>query len=116
MQLRDAISTLHDEIRRVQADAYSHEQLVKLELSKADYDRVVTRAEVEERSSEGDDNGKRQAQAKLQQIESSIHQKQQEMGGQSQSAADVVAKKTALMNKLQGIASQLEPLVAQARQ
>ena len=114
-QLREAVSALHDEIRRVQVDAYDHEQVVKSELSRVEYDRVNTKVEAEGRGMEGDDSGKQQAQNRLKVIESTIQQKQQEVGNQSRSAADVVAKKTDLMNKLQNIASQLEPLVAQAR-
>lgn len=114
-QLRDAIAALHDEIRRIQIDAYDHEQLVKTELSRAEYDRINTKAEAEGRGMEGDDSGKQVAQNRLRQIETSMHQKQQAVNDRSKSAADVVAKKTDLMNKLQNIASQLEPLVAQAR-
>lgn len=114
-QLRDAISALHDDIRRIQVDAYDHEQLVKTELSRAEYDRTNTKAEAEGRGMEGDDSGKQQAQNRLKQIEASIQQKQQDVNNRSKSAADVVAKKTDLMNKLQNIASQLEPLIAQAR-
>lgn len=114
-QLRDAISALHDEIRRIQIDAYDQEQLIKTELSRAEYDRINTKAEAEGRGMEGDDSGKQVAQNRLKQIEAAMHQKQQAVNDRSKSAADVVAKKTDLMNKLQNIASQLEPLVAQAR-
>lgn len=115
-QLHSAISTLHDEIRSTQLGAYDHEQHVKLELSHAEYDRTTTKAQAEALGMEGDDSGKQQAQNRLKQIDMSIQQKQQDVSGQSKGAADVVAKKNELLGKLQGIVSQLEPLVAQARE
>jgi len=115
-QLHSAVSALHDEIRSIQLDAYDHEQVVKTELSRAEYDRTNTKAQAEALGMEGDDSGKQQAQNRLKVIEMNIQQKQQEVNDQSHGAADVVAKKTDLMNKLQSIASQLEPLVARARE
>lgn len=115
-QLHSAISTLHDEIRSTQLGAYDHEQHVKLELSHAEYDRTNTKAQAEALSMEGDDSGKQQAQNRLKQIDVSIQQKQQDINSQSQGAADTVAKKTELLGRLQGIVSQLEPLVTRARE
>jgi F0F1-type ATP synthase membrane subunit b/b' len=115
-QLRNAISELHDEIRRTQLDAYDHEQLVKAELSRVEYNRANAKVEAEGRGLEGDDIGKQEAQNRLKQLDVSIQQKQQDVSSRSQSAADAVSTKTDLMNKLQSIVSQLEPLIAQARQ
>lgn len=115
-QLRDAVSELHDEIRRVQANAYDHEQRVKSELSREDYERTTTRATADAYGMEGDKGKQQNAQNRLQQLNASIQQKQQEVSSQSKSATDAVKKKQDLMNKLQGIASQLEPLIAQARE
>jgi len=115
-QLHSAVSALHDEIRRTQLGAYDHEQHIKLELSHDQYDRTNTKAQAEALGMEGDDSGKQQAQSRLKQIDVNIQQKQQAINSQSQGAADVVARKTELLGRLQSIVSQLEPLVARSRE
>lgn len=114
-QLRSAASTLQDEIRRLQTDAYDNEQRLQAERSHAEYELVNTRAALAESEQVHDDGRKRKLQAQEKELQTTIQQKNSETGNQSSSAADAVQQRNEVLGKIQDLASQLESLAASAR-
>lgn len=111
-QLHSAVSALQDEIKRIQADAYDNERQMQAERSRAEYDLVNIRAEL---NAVNDDNLKRELRAREQQLQSTINQKNADTSKQSSNAANEVKKRNDVLSKAQNLASQLESLASAAR-
>ena len=115
-QLRDAEAEIHDEIREIQRDAYDTEQRLHGEISQTEYEAATVNTELRAKEALHENDRLQELQNRLTQLHLQIGQKKQHVGQKSSDAVTIVQRKTALQNALHSIASQLEPLISQARQ
>jgi len=115
-QLRDAEAELHTEISEIQHDAYDTERQLHGEISQAEYNAATVSAEIRAKDALHESDHRQDLQNRLAQLHAEIGQKKQHVSQKSSDAASIVQRKLSLQSAIHNIASQLEPLVSQARQ
>jgi hypothetical protein len=114
-QLRNAVTALHDEARRLQAETYDAEQRLKSDIEHGQNEITRLQSELKAQDNLGVHQNRDDIKARISQLQAAISQKQQEAGKKSAGAAGVVQQKAGLQGRLESLAAQLESLVAAAR-
>jgi chromosome segregation ATPase len=114
-QLRSAATALHDDAQRLQADTYDTERRLKSDIEHSQNEITRLQAELKAQDNMGVHQNRDDITTRISQLQAEISQKQQAAGNKSADAAGVVRQKADLQGRLEGLAAQLESLVAAAR-
>ena len=112
-RLREAVTTMRDDIHTIQTEAYRTETQLHGDIARAENE--IMELKVESRATSIDLTHRAGLEARIRQLDNEVRQKKAEISKQSTDAAHIVQAKNNVVSRVEALIGQVEAIAASAR-